>query len=112
MEATVAHFAGGGPKQKGCKRQQQRAADGAAAAPRIMSVSRCVIRRLARRGGITKPLSDGSYTETRLVLKRFLTALIRDTVTFTEDARRSTVTPADVVGALRLLPRTQSGFVD
>ena len=41
------------------------------------------------------------YEETRGVLKIFLENVIRDDVTFTEHARRKTVTAMDVVYALK-----------
>ncbi|KAJ0083431.1 hypothetical protein Patl1_30824 [Pistacia atlantica] len=58
------------------------------------------IRRLARRGGV-KRISGLIYEETRGVLKIFLENVIRDAVTYTEHARRKTVTAMDVVYALK-----------
>jgi histone H4 len=46
------------------------------------------IRRLARRGGV-KRISGLIYEETRGVLKIFLENVIRDSVTYTEHAKRS-----------------------
>merc|ERR1712093_701198 len=43
------------------------------------------------------------YEETRGVLKTFLEGVIRDAVTYTEHAKRKTVTSLDVVYALRAL---------
>lgn len=45
------------------------------------------IRRLARRGGV-KRISGLIYEETRGVLKIFLENVIRDSVTYTEHAKR------------------------
>lgn len=45
------------------------------------------IRRLARRGGV-KRISGLIYEETRGVLKVFLENVIRDSVTYTEHAKR------------------------
>jgi histone H4 len=53
------------------------------------------IRRLARRGGV-KRISATIYDETRGVLKIFLENVIRDSVTYTEHAKRKTVTALDV----------------
>ncbi|KAF8053422.1 hypothetical protein N665_1416s0001 [Sinapis alba] len=67
------------------------------------------IRRLARRGGV-KRISGLIYEETRGVLKIFLENVIRDAVTYTEHARRKTVTAMDVVYALKRQGRTLYGF--
>ncbi|GFH21733.1 histone H4 [Haematococcus lacustris] len=50
------------------------------------------------------------YEETRGVLKVFLENVIRDAVTYTEHARRKTVTALDVVYALKRQGRTLYGF--
>jgi histone H4 len=44
------------------------------------------------------------------VLKDFMTNVIRDAITYTEHARRRTVTANDVVYALRRRGRTLYGF--
>jgi histone H4 len=46
------------------------------------------------------------YEETRGVLKTFLEGVIRDAVTYTEHAKRKTVTSLDVVYALKRQGRT------
>lgn len=51
-----------------------------------------------------------SYEETRGVLKVFLENVIRDAVTYTEHAKRKTVTSLDVVYALKRQGRTLYGF--
>ena len=75
----------------------------------IMGVTKPAIRRLARRGGV-KRISSLIYDETRTVLKAFLENVIRDSVTYTEHARRKTVTALDVVYALKRQGRTLYGF--
>lgn len=50
------------------------------------------------------------YEETRSVLKSFLEGVIRDAVTYTEHAKRKTVTSLDVVYALKRQGRTLYGF--
>lgn len=50
------------------------------------------------------------YEETRGVLKSFLESVIRDAVTYTEHAKRKTVTSLDVVYALKRQGRTLYGF--
>ncbi|QRW16848.1 Centromere kinetochore component CENP-T histone fold [Rhizoctonia solani] len=51
------------------------------------------------------------YEETRGVLKIFLENVIRDSVTYTEHAKRKTVTALDVVYALKRSGRTLYGSV-
>ncbi|KAJ7866033.1 histone-fold-containing protein, partial [Mycena olivaceomarginata] len=57
----------------------------------IQGITKPAIRRLARRGGV-KRISGLIYEETRGVLKIFLENVIRDSVTYTEHAKRKTVT--------------------
>jgi histone H4 len=80
-------------------------------APRRASAAsqKPAIRRLARRGGV-KRISGLIYEETRGVLKVFLENVIRDAVTYTEHARRKTVTALDVVYALKRQGKTLYGF--
>ncbi|XP_027773775.1 uncharacterized protein LOC107022499 [Solanum pennellii] len=75
----------------------------------IQGITKPAIRRLARRGGV-KRISGLIYEETRGVLKIFLENVIRDSVTYTEHARRKTVTAMDVVYALKRQGRTLYGF--
>ncbi|XP_059810869.1 histone H4-like [Hypanus sabinus] len=75
----------------------------------IQGITKPAIRRLARRGGV-KRISGLIYEETRGVLKVFLENVIRDAVTYTEHAKRKTVTAMDVVYALELQGRTLYGF--
>ena len=75
----------------------------------ISGITKPAIRRLARRGGV-KRISGLIYEETRGVLKVFLENVIRDAVTYTEHAKRKTVTAMDVVYALKRQGRTLYGF--
>ena len=94
----------------------------------IQGITKPAIRRLARRGGV-KRISGLIYEETRGVLKIFLenvrtthrlspsrasaylsVQVIRDSVTYTEHAKRKTVTALDVVYALKRSGRTLYGF--
>ena len=75
----------------------------------IKGISKPAIRRLARRGGV-KRVSNLIYEETRGVLKLFLEQTIRAAVTYTEFAKRKTVTSMDVVHALKRNGRTLYGF--
>merc|ERR1739845_325580 len=75
----------------------------------IRGITKPAIRRLGRRGGV-KRISGLIYEETRGVLKVFLENVIRDAVTYTEHAKRKTVTAMDVVYALKRQGRTLYGF--
>ena len=75
----------------------------------IQGITKPAIRRLARRGGV-KRISGLMYEETRGVLKVFLENVIKDSVTYTEHARRKTVTALDVVYALKRQGKTLYGF--
>lgn len=75
----------------------------------IQGITKPAIRRLARRGGV-KRLSGLIYEETHGVLKVWLEKTVRDAVTYTEHARRKTVTHMDVLYALKRQGRTLYGF--
>jgi histone H4 len=75
----------------------------------LQGITKPAIRRLARRGGV-KRISGLIYEETRGVLKVFLENVIRDSVTYTEHAKRKTVTSLDVVYALKRAGKTLYGF--
>jgi len=66
----------------------------------IEGITKPAIRRLARRGGV-KRISAFIYDDTRAVLKSFLENVVRDSIAYTEHARRKTVTALDVVYALK-----------
>ncbi|XP_067882497.1 histone H4-like, partial [Heterodontus francisci] len=71
----------------------------------IQGITKPAIHRLARRGGV-KRISGLICEETRGVLKVFLENVIRDAVTYTEHAKRKSVTAMDVVYALKRQGRT------
>jgi len=75
----------------------------------IQGITKPAIRRLARRGGV-KCISGLIYEETRHVLKDFLDHVIRDAITYTEHARRKTVTAMDVMYALKRNGKTLYGY--
>lgn len=75
----------------------------------ILGITKPAIRRIARRGGV-KRISSLIYDETRTVLKSFLENVVRDAVTYTEHAKRKTVTALDVVYALKRQGKTLYGF--
>ena len=75
----------------------------------ILGITKPAIRRLARRGGV-KRISALVYEEARSVLKTFLEAVVKDSVTYCEHAKRKTVTSLDVVYALKRQGKTLYGF--
>jgi histone H4 len=75
----------------------------------IEGITKPALRRLARRGGV-KRISTFIYDDSRAVLKNFLESVVRDSVTYTEHAKRKTVTALDVVYALKRQGRTLYGF--
>src|ERR1700760_5201023 len=85
---------GKGRERGGAKRNRKILRDN------IQGITKPAIRRLARRGGV-KRISGLIYEETRSVLKVFLENVIRDAVTYTEHAKRKTVTSLDDAYALK-----------
>lgn len=77
--------------------------------PAITGVTKPAIRRLARRGGV-KRISGLVYEDARDALHKMLTEVIRDAVTYTEHARRRTVSHMDIIYALKRNGRTLYGF--
>ena len=75
----------------------------------IQGVTKPAIRRLARRGGV-KIIDGFIYEYSRCFLKVFLENVLRDTVTYTVFAKRRTVTPLDVIYALKRQGKTLYGF--
>lgn len=75
----------------------------------ISGISKNELRRLARRGGV-KRISSSIYDESRDALRWFLAEIIQSAVTYTEHARRTTVTTPDVIYALKRHGRTLYGF--
>ncbi|KAI5012099.1 hypothetical protein ZWY2020_024233 [Hordeum vulgare] len=66
----------------------------------IKVITKSAIERLARRGGM-KRIFELIYEETRDFLRIFLKHVIRDTVTYTQHARRKTITTMDAVYVLK-----------
>ena len=62
-----------------------------------------------RRGSV-KRISGLIYEENRGVLKLFLENVIRDAVTYTEHAKRKTVTAMNIVYAVKQQSRNLYGF--
>ncbi|XP_074839905.1 histone H4 type VIII-like [Carettochelys insculpta] len=66
----------------------------------IQGITELAIRHLAHCGGV-KCISGLIYEETQGILKVFLENIICDAVTYTEHAKRKTVTAMDVVYPLK-----------
>jgi histone H4 len=75
----------------------------------IRGITKPAIRRLARRGGV-KRISGIMYEEVRGILKSFVEGVVRDSVTYTEHSKRTTITALDVVYALRKRGRMLYGY--
>ena len=75
----------------------------------VQGITKPAVRRLARRAGV-KRMSGLIYQKTRDVIKGFLESILADSVTYTEHAKRKTVTTLDVVYALKRQGRTLYGF--
>jgi histone H4 len=67
------------------------------------------IRRLARRGGV-KRISPTCYSGTRDYIDEFLDRVVRDSATYANYSRRTTISAMDVVYALKKNGRVLYGF--
>lgn len=72
-------------------------------------VTKGSVRRLARRAGV-KRISGLLYEEVRGVLKSFVEKVVADAVSYTEYARKRTVTCGAVVAALKKRGRMLYGY--
>ncbi|KAJ7469842.1 histone cluster 1, H4d [Mycena galericulata] len=75
----------------------------------ILSITKPVIRRLARRGGV-KRISRNIYDDMRGSLKIFLEGVVHDALLYMEHGYRTTITPLDITYALKRSGRTLYGF--
>jgi histone H4 len=75
----------------------------------ILGITKPAIRRISRRGGV-KRISALVYDELRNVLGSFLESVVRYAVTYTEYARRKTISTVDVLYALKRHGRVLYGF--
>jgi histone H4 len=76
----------------------------------ILGITKPAVRRLLRRAGV-KRISTLIYDEVRNKTKSFLENVVRDAVTYTEHARRKTITVEDVLHSLKRRSMTlYSGF--
>lgn len=75
----------------------------------ILGITKPAIRRLARRGGVKRIAAD-IYGETRFILRQFMENIIKDAITYTEHARRKTVSALDVIYSLKRQGKTLYGY--
>eukprot|EP00392_Amoebophrya_sp_AT5.2_P011213 g11288.t1 len=75
----------------------------------MKNLSKCAIRRLARRGGVRR-IARTMHTEVRAAFADWLEKIVRDMVTYVQHAGRATVKPRDVVHALKRHGRTIYGY--
>ena len=75
----------------------------------VRGITKGSVRRLARRAGI-KRISGLLYDEVRGVLKSFVEKVVADSVSYTEYARKRTVTCGAVVAALKKRGRMLYGY--
>ena len=75
----------------------------------IFGISKATFLRLARLGGM-KRFSGNIYEESRGVLKIFVEQIVRDVITFCDYKNRKTVTPIDVIFALKQHRHAVYGF--
>ena len=76
---------------------------------KVQGITKAEIRRLARRGGV-KRISGLVYDEARVVLRKFLEGVLRDSVVYAEFCKRKTITAKDVVCSLKRRGTTLYGF--
>ncbi|KAJ6462763.1 histone H4 [Mycena vitilis] len=103
--AGKAGYYGPGYHERQRQRQRQRRQPRAT----IYGITRPALRRLARRGGV-KRLARPTYDDMRGALRIFLRGVIHDAVLYTAHGYRNTVTPLDVLYALKRSGRTLYGF--
>ena len=75
----------------------------------VHGISKASFCRLARCAGVQR-MSGLIYKEVRGVLKQFLESVIKDVIIFTQYCHRKTVTPMDVIFALKQHGRNVYGF--
>ena len=97
----------GRPKGKGKTAARHRGA--AQDKPKIEGISKGDIKRLARRAGVKRVAFD-IYAHSRVILHEWLRGVIKDTIVYTEHAKRKTIYTMDVVYALKKRGHSLYGF--
>ena len=110
IASTGAQKHAGTKKPKGkavlAKRHQKQ---GRSLADLEKGITNPAFKRLAQRAGI-KRISGDLYVISRDIMKQFLENIIQDTVTYTDAAKKKTVTAPVVVRALQRHGRSLMGF--
>ena len=75
----------------------------------VLGITKPALRRLARRGGV-KRISESIYRDAREILKEFLQNVIKDAVTYSDHAKRKTVSVLDVLYALKRQGKNLYGY--
>ena len=103
VETSTKKGKGGGKSIQKTRRQRLVIRDA------IHGITKSAICRLARRGGVER-ISGLIYEESRGVMKQFLEAIVKDAILFTQYNNRRTVTPIDIVFALKQHGHNVYGF--
>ena len=109
IDSKLGHYGKKGKAKQIGKMGKKRYGNKKKISDHILGITKPSIRRLARRGGV-KRINAGIYDEARSTIKLFLQKLIKDSVLYTEAARRKTVTALDVIYALKKQGKTMYGF--
>ena len=75
----------------------------------LKKITKPSIRRIARRAGV-KRLSQPMYVEARSLLDKFLETVLRGSIIYTLNGKRTTISAMDVVYSLKRSGRTLYGF--
>lgn len=75
----------------------------------LKKITKPSIRRIARRAGV-KRLSQPMYHEARSLLDKFLETVLRGSIIYTLNGKRTTISAMDVVYSLKRSGRTLYGF--
>jgi histone H4 len=96
---------------KGSEKLVQNGIENKALRESIQNVAKPHVKRIARRGGV-KRISSYIYEETRSRLKNFLEQTIRESVLYTDHAKRKTLKTTDVMNASERRGRPIFGILD
>ena len=80
------------------------------AKPTIEGITKGDIRRLARKGGISR-ISTDIYTETKYTIKQFLKHIVKKALVYMQASKRKTCKPMDLIMALKGEGKSLYGFV-
>lgn len=107
--AAICKIIGLGKGGKGYHRRAKKRGYGIRGKDNIKGITKPAIRRLARRGGVTR-ISGNMYDIIRQVTKEFLQRTLKDACIYADHAKRSTITSLDIVYGLKRQGRHLYGF--